>query len=61
MNKKLWKPSNKLKANSNLLEFEKFISNRFKKKFNNNFEKIHNWTINNSHNFWNSVWDYSKV
>ena len=47
MNKKLWEPSNKLKANSNLLEFEKFISNRFKKKFNNNFEKIHNWTINN--------------
>ena len=61
MNKKLWEPSNKLKANSNLLEFEKFISNRFKKKFNNNFEKIHNWTINNSQNFWNSVWDYSKV
>ena len=61
MNKKLWEPSNKLKTNSNLLEFEKLISNRFKKKFNNNFEKIHNWTINNSQNFWNSVWDYSKV
>jgi acetoacetyl-CoA synthetase len=61
MNKKLWEPSKKLKSNSNLLEFEKFISNRFKKKFNNNFEKIHNWTINNSQNFWNSVWDYSKV
>ena len=61
MNKKLWEPSKKLKSNSNLLEFEKFISNRFKKKFNNNFEKIHNWTIKNSQNFWNSVWDYSKV
>ncbi|WP_435167736.1 acetoacetate--CoA ligase [Candidatus Pelagibacter bacterium nBUS_28] len=61
MNKKLWTPSKKLKFNSNLLKFEKFISNRFQKKFNNNFEKIHNWTIKNSQNFWNSVWDYSKV
>ena len=61
MNKELWTPSKKLRYNSNLLKFEKFISNRFKKKFDNNFEKIHNWTIKNSQNFWNSVWDYSKV
>ena len=45
MNKKLWEPSKTLKLNSNLLKFEKFISNRFKKKFNGNYEKIHNWTI----------------
>ena len=31
MNKKLWEPSRKMKLNSNLLKFEKFISNRFKK------------------------------
>jgi len=61
MNKKLWEPSKTLKSNSNLLKFEKFISNRFKKKFNRNYEKIHNWTIKNPQNFWNSVWDYSKV
>ena len=61
MNKKLWEPSKILKLNSNLLKFEKFISNRFKKKFNGNYEKIHNWTIKNPQSFWNSVWDYSKV
>ena len=61
MNKKLWEPSKTLKLNSNLLKFEKFISNRFKKKFNGNYEKIHNWTIKNPQSFWNSVWDYSKV
>jgi len=61
MNKKLWEPSKTLKLNSNLIKFEKFISNRFKKKFNENYEKIHNWTIRNPHSFWNSVWDYSKV
>ena len=61
MNKKLWEPSKKLKSNSNLFEFEKFISNRFKKKFNNNYEKIHSWTIKNPQNFWNCLWDYAKV
>jgi acetoacetyl-CoA synthetase len=61
MNKKLWEPSRKIKLNSNLLKFEKYISNRFKKKFNNNFEKIHNWTIKNPQNFWNCLWDYAKV
>ena len=61
MNKKLWEPSRKIKLNSNLLKFEKFISNRFKKKFNNNYEKIHSWTIKNSQKFWNCIWDYSKV
>ena len=61
MNKKLWEASKKLKINSNLFKFEKFISNRFKKNFNKNYEKIHNWSIKNPHNFWNSVWDYSNV
>ena len=31
MNKKLWEPSKTLKLNSNLLKFEKYILNRFKK------------------------------
>ena len=61
MNKKLWEPSEKIKKNSNLFKFEKFLSNKFKKKFNINFEKIHNWSIKNPQNFWDSIWDYSKV
>ena len=61
MNKKLWEPSKKIKKNSNLFKFEKFLSNRYKKKFDVNFEKIHNWSIKNPQNFWDSIWDYSKV
>ena len=61
MNKKLWEPSEKIKKNSNLFKFEKFLSNRYKKKFDVNFEKIHNWSIKNPQNFWDSIWDYSKV
>ena len=61
MNKKLWEPSRKIKLNSNLLKFEKYTSNRFKKKFNNNYEKIHSWTIKYPQNFWSCLWDYAKV
>ncbi len=61
MKKKLWHPSNILKKNSNLFKFEKFISNRFSRKFNENYEKIHRWSINNPGMFWDSIWDFSKV
>ena len=61
MSKKLWEASNKLKRSSNLLKFEKFISTRFNKKFNNNYEKIHDWSVKNAGNFWESVWDYTKI
>ena len=61
MNKKLWEPSRKIKLSSNLLKFEKYTSNRFKKKFNSNYEKIHSWTIKYPQNFWSCLWDYAKV
>ena len=38
-----------------------FYQINLKKKFNINFEKIHNWSIKNPQNFWDSIWDYSKV
>jgi acetoacetyl-CoA synthetase len=37
------------------------LSNRFNKKFNKNYEKIHDWSVKNAGNFWESVWDYSKI
>jgi len=61
MNKKLWEPSNKLKKDSNLFKFEKFISDRFHKNFKKNYNKIHKWTIKNPGDFWNSLWDYAGV
>ena len=61
MKKKLWEPSTTLKKNSNLFRFEKFISNKFHKNFNKNYQKIHNWSVQNPGDFWNSVWDFSEV
>ena len=61
MNKKLWEASKHLKNNSNLFKFEKFISNKYNKKFSKDFEKIHKWSVSNSHNFWDSIWDFTGV
>ena len=61
MNKKLWEASKDLKNNSNLFKFEKFISNKYNKNFSKDFEKIHKWSVKNSHNFWDCVWDFTSV
>ena len=61
MNKILWEPSSILKKNSNLFRFEKFISNKFHKNFQMNYQKIHNWSVQYSGDFWNSIWDFCEV
>ncbi len=61
MSLKLWEASKKRKKNSELFAFEKLISEKFKKKFNNNYKKIHNWSIKNSSDFWDTFWDFSRI
>ena len=61
MSKKLWEASPQLKKKSNLFQFEKFISKKFKKKFYQNYSKILKWSIKNSPDFWNSFWDFSQI
>ena len=61
MNKILWESHNKIKKNSNLYKYEKFLKKKYKIKFNSNFSKIHKWSINNPERFWSSFWEYSRV
>ena len=61
MDKTLWKASVKLKNNSNLLEYEKFLSKNSSYKISNNYSKLLDWSIKNREEFWNSVWDFCKV
>ena len=61
MAKKLWAASNNRKINSNLNNYEKYISKKFSQKFNKNYNKILNWSIKNPSKFWESIWDYSRV
>ncbi|MDC1485753.1 acetoacetate--CoA ligase [Pelagibacteraceae bacterium] len=57
----LWTPSKNLKNKSNLFKFEKFISKKYKINFNLNYKKILKWSIKNSPDFWDSIWDFCKV
>ncbi len=61
MTKKIWEASLRKKINSNLYAFEKFLSEKFNKKFNRNYKYLLNWSIKNSSDFWSTFWDFSKI
>ena len=61
MSKKLWEASQRHKKNSNLYNFERFISKKFKKKFNQDYLSILKWSISDSDKFWDAIWDYCNV
>ena len=61
MTKKLWEASLKQKKNSNLFEFEKFLTKKFNYVSGIDYEKLFNWTIRNPKLFWSSIWEYSKI
>ena len=57
MKKPLWQPTKKLKENSLLRDFCRFIN----LKSTNNFKEIWQWSIDNPSEFWSKFWDYSKI
>ncbi len=57
MKKPLWQPTKKLKENSLLRDFCRFIN----LKSTNNFKEIWQWSIDNPNEFWSKFWDYSKI
>ena len=62
MNIKLWEPSNKIKKNSNLFKFEKFISKRFNKNFNENVDRIKDMGFDQYFiNLWNYYFSYCEA
>ena len=61
MPKKLWEPSKALIKNSNLFDYEKFISKYYQYNFSKNYKKLLNWSLKNPKDFWNSIWEYFEV
>ena len=61
MPQKLWEANLKVKNKSNLLKFEKFLSEKFNYKVSKNYKKLFDWSIKNLNLFWSSVWDYTNV
>ena len=61
MPKKLWEPSKAIIRNSNLFKYEKFVSKNYKYNFSGNYKKLLNWSLKNTEDFWNSIWEYFEV
>ena len=61
MPKKLWEPSKELIKNSNLFNYEKFVSKNYKYNFSKNYKKLLNWSVKNPKDFWNSIWNYFEI
>ena len=57
MNKPLWQPSQKLKQESILQDFCKFIDF----KSSDSFKELWQWSVKNPEEFWSKFWDYSKI
>ena len=57
MNTPLWQPSKRLKEDSLLQDFCKFINLKSSK----NFKELWHWSIKNPDEFWSQFWDYSQI
>ena len=59
--KVLWRPSSKIKEESNLNQFIKNFVDEFKNQSVVKYEDLWKWSIEKPEKFWDSIWDYSNV
>ena len=57
----LWRPSSKIKEESNLNQFIKNFVDEFKNQSVVKYEDLWKWSIEKPEKFWDSIWDYSNV
>jgi len=57
----LWKISDKKLNETNLASYLKFINQNYKANLGNDFNEIWRWSIDNTKEFWKSVWEFTKV
>ena len=57
----LWRPSRKIKEESNLNQFIKNFVDEFNNQSDVNYEELWKWSIEKPEKFWDSIWDYSNV
>ena len=57
----LWQASQLQKNKSNLFKYEKFLFSKFRFKITQKYSALLRWSINNPKNFWNTIWDFTKI
>ena len=61
MQNALWKCSDSKLKDSNLFKFESFLKKKYAIDCQNDYEKLWKWSINNTGEFWKSIWEFSNV
>ena len=60
MGAQLWKPTEQRVAEATITEFASYVSKRWGIALHD-FNSLHQWSVNNSENFWQAIWDYCDV
>ena len=58
--KKLWSPSSQFIHNSNLFQFETWISKKYDTEFKK-YSELWEWSVENFEKFWASILEYYEV
>ena len=56
----LWKPTKNQIQESQMTRFTEFVNNHHQLSLQN-YDELHNWSVQNIADFWQSFWDYSKI
>jgi acetoacetyl-CoA synthetase len=60
MSRPLWQPSAAALEASQLMRFMKSVNERYEAQVNN-YQQLYNWSVDNSEEFWELVWEFSGV
>jgi acetoacetyl-CoA synthetase len=60
MNQLLWRPSEERMKNTNMWDFMQYVNERHGKDFAS-YDDLYQWSIDESPNFWATLWDYAQV
>ncbi len=58
--KKLWEPSKERIENSNIYRFIKSVNERHKKNIST-YDELFKWSIENTNDFWNDIFDFCEI
>lgn len=59
--KPFWEPTAKRKANARISHFAHWLSKRSENTAFKDYDSLWHWSVNNTDEFWESVWDYFEV
>ncbi|MBW2072726.1 MAG: AMP-binding protein, partial [Deltaproteobacteria bacterium] len=60
MSELLWQPSAARVKSTNMYDFLQYVNNRYDYSLHT-YDELYQWSIDNSPEFWSTLWDYTEV